>query len=75
MLYLTVGVLVLIAAGWVFGGIAQDVAAGDPLTVVELRVGRWLHDRATPLLTAFCRGISGLASGWTVTGISLATAA
>lgn len=37
-LHLTVGALVLIGAGWLFGGIAEDVVSGDPLTMVDAQV-------------------------------------
>jgi undecaprenyl-diphosphatase len=62
-LWLTIGVLVILAAGWVFGGIAQDVIAGDPLTVIDRHVAVWLHRHATPALTAVMKCITVLGSG------------
>ena len=50
-LHLTVGALILIGAGWLFGGVAQDVVSGDPLTVVDGQVAAWFHARAVPTLT------------------------
>lgn len=50
-LQLTIGALILIGASWLFGGIAEDVVSGDPLTLVDLRVTQWFHEHATPLLT------------------------
>lgn len=50
-LNLTLGALVLIGAGWLFGGIAEDVATGDLLTVIDVRVADWFHGHATPALT------------------------
>ena len=50
-LNLTLGALLLIGASWLFGGIAEDVMTGDPLTVVDVRVAEWFHARATPVLT------------------------
>lgn len=50
-LQLTIGALILIGASWLFGGIAEDVVTGDPLTLVDLRVAQWFHDHATPFLT------------------------
>lgn len=50
-LQLTVGALILIGASWLFGGIAEDVVSGDPLTLVDLRVAQWFHEHATPFLT------------------------
>jgi len=34
-LQLTLGALVLVGFSWLFGGIAEDVVTGDPLTVVD----------------------------------------
>ena len=50
-LNLTLGALVLIGASWLFGGIAEDVATGDPLTMIDVRVANWFHGHATPVLT------------------------
>lgn len=50
-LELTTGALVLIGASWLFGGIAEDVVHGDPLTQVDVQVAQWFHDHATPLVT------------------------
>ncbi len=50
-LHLTLGALVLIAASWLFGGIAEDVVSGDPLTLVDVQVSNWFHAHSTPILT------------------------
>lgn len=50
-LQLTTGALILIGASWLFGGIAEDVVTGDPLTIVDWRVAQWFHAHSTPLLT------------------------
>ncbi|MEO6959135.1 MAG: bifunctional DedA family/phosphatase PAP2 family protein [Burkholderiaceae bacterium] len=50
-LQLTLGALIMIGAGWLFGGISEDVIHGDPLTVVDVHVAQWLHEHMTPLLT------------------------
>ena len=50
-LQLTLSALVLIGASWLFGGIAEDVATGDPLTLVDVLVANWLHVHATPAMT------------------------
>lgn len=42
-LHLTVGALLLIAATWLFGAIAEDVVTGEPLTLVDVRFSAWLH--------------------------------
>lgn len=50
-LQLTVGALVLTGFSWLFGGIAQDVVYGDPLTIVDQQVAAWFHGHAVPALT------------------------
>ena len=69
-LHLTVGVLLLIGASWLFGGIAQDVVAGEPLTVIDKNVADWFHERRTPGLTTTMQFVSGLASAAWVTGVA-----
>lgn len=50
-LQLTMGALVLIGASWLFGGIAEDVVSGDPLTIVDLQIAQWFRVHSTPALT------------------------
>lgn len=50
-LYLTLCLLVLLAAVWLFGAIAEDVATSEPLTIVDLRFSNWLHAHSVPWLT------------------------
>ena len=73
-LFLTVAALVIVAATWVFGGIAQDVVAGDPLTVVDRRLALWLHGHTTPPLTTVMFVISSFASPVAVGAISVLVA-
>ncbi len=73
-LHLTIGVLFIIGATWLFGGIAQDVIAGDPLTLIDKNVAEWFHQRQTPGLTSAMQLISGLASPTWVTGVAIITA-
>jgi len=68
---LTIGAIILIGAGWIFGGIAEDVVTGDPLTVVDRDIAVWLHRHATPALTEAMKLISLLAWWPVVTGICL----
>jgi len=58
----------LIGASWLFGGIAEDVLAGDPLTVIDVRVAEWFHTRAIPVLTQCMLVITNLQGP---TGISI----
>ncbi len=73
-LRLTVGALVLIGASWLFGGIAEDVITNDPLTIFDANVAAWLHEHATPTLTAVMVFISFLGSTLFVSGVVFATA-
>lgn len=73
-LHLTLGLVLLVGAFWLFGGIAQDVVAGDPLTVVDKQVADWFHARRTPGLTTTMQIVSGLASSAWVTGAGVVTA-
>jgi undecaprenyl-diphosphatase len=50
-LHLTVGVVLMLVAAWVFGGIAEDVATGDPITLLDVQLAQWLHDHARPSVT------------------------
>jgi membrane protein DedA with SNARE-associated domain/membrane-associated phospholipid phosphatase len=73
-LHLTIGVLLLIGASWLFGGIAQDVVASDPLTVIDKNVADWFHERRTPGLTTTMQLVTDLASPAWVTGVVMVTA-
>ena len=50
-LELTLGALVLLGAGWLFGGITEDVVSGDPLTDVDVVVANWFDANSTQALT------------------------
>jgi len=50
---LTLGVLLLIGATWLFGGVAEDIVAGDPLIEVDAQITHWLHAHATPGVTRY----------------------
>ena len=71
-LHLTIGILIFIGASWLFGGIAQDVVAGDPLTIIDKNLALWFHQRQTSGLTTVMQIISSLASIRWVTGLALA---
>ena len=72
-LHLTIGVLLLIGAAWLFGSIAEDVMTGDPLTVTDQHVAEWFHQRATPGLTAAMQVITDFASPLWVTCVAVMT--
>jgi undecaprenyl-diphosphatase len=65
-LELTIGVLLFIAAAWIFGGIADDVVDGAPLTLLDVEIATWMHEHQLPALTAFMAAVSYLHS-WPLT--------
>jgi membrane protein DedA with SNARE-associated domain/membrane-associated phospholipid phosphatase len=69
-LQMTIGLLCFIGASWLFGGIAEDVLHGDPLTVIDKDVALWLHERTTPGMRALMQIITDLASSVWVTVVS-----
>lgn len=52
-LHLTLGALLMVVAGWVFGGIADAVAGADTITLIDVDIAQWLHTHANPALTKF----------------------
>ena len=64
-LHLTLGVALLLVAAWIFGAIAEDVVTGATITLVDVRLAHWFHDRATPgftramLVVTHWNGIAG----------------
>lgn len=67
-LQLTIGLLFLVGAAWLFGGIAEDVVHGDPLTVFDKRVAIWLHHRTTHRMLSVMHALTALGSGVVVAG-------
>lgn len=57
-LRLTLGVVMVIGAAWLFGGVAEDVIHRDPLTRVDAVLAQWLQDHAAATLTALALGVS-----------------
>ena len=50
-LHLTFGVLLLVLAGGLFAGIAEDVVTADRITVLDLHIAQWFRAHATPAAT------------------------
>ena len=73
---LGLGIFVLVAAGWLFGAIAEDVVNRDaPLSTLDLDVAAWLHARTTPTGTALMFALSDVGAPLSVIAITLLTAA
>ena len=73
-LHLTVGALIILAAGWSFGGVVEDLLTGDPLISIDVLVAAWFHECATPRVTNVAILITSLGSPPFLGGASLATA-
>lgn len=69
--YLTVGIVMLAGAVWIFGGIAEDVLTNDPLVLIDKWLAEWFRVHATPQFTQSMRWVSALASTATVVTLSL----
>jgi undecaprenyl-diphosphatase len=54
-LHLTVGLLLILAAGWWFGDIAEDMSRDAATRLLDERVTSWFHEQATPTLTQITR--------------------
>lgn len=62
------GVVVLIAAGWLFGEIAEDVIEGDPLVLVDVVIANWFHAHLFHPVTQAMLAVSTFNG---ITGISI----
>jgi membrane-associated phospholipid phosphatase len=74
-LHLTVGILLMVAAAWLFGSIAEDVMTADEITIVDVQVAQWFHSHASPSLTRFMLFVTNIHGilGITVFSILFAT--
>ena len=55
-----IGLFGLIAASGLFVAIAEDVATGDPLILVDLMVLQWFHAHTYPAITSWMRWLSDM---------------
>jgi membrane-associated phospholipid phosphatase len=74
-LHLTIGSAALIGSAWLFGGVAEDLITGDPLTLVDVFISEWFRVHATPSLTAGMTLVSSFVSTAAVLGLCTAAAA
>jgi len=61
-LSLTIGLAALVAAGWAFGALTQDVVAGDEAARFDRPVLDWFVAHREPWLTNVLRGVTVLGS-------------
>ncbi len=73
-LHLTIGLIVSIAALWLFGGVTEDVIHHDPLTQFDIALLEWFHSHSTPHVTKLFAGISLLGSALVLTTVGLLVA-
>lgn len=52
-LHLTAGVVLMLVAAWLFGGIAEDVVNHASITLLDVRLAHWFHQHATASMTRF----------------------
>lgn len=57
-LHLTIGLFVIVAAGWWFGDIAEDMSGNAATRALDDNIKAWFVVHATPLLTAIARVIT-----------------
>ena len=74
-LYFTVALLVVMAAAWAFGAIAEEVATSAWLTVIDYRVSTWVESHRTAPLTTMMLVITHLHETVYVTIMTLAVCA
>lgn len=74
-LHLTIGVLIIVLAGWWFGDIAEDLGPNEPLVLLDQRIALWFHQHATPAITHVAKAITFLGSVAWLTMVSLGVAA
>ena len=69
-----IGIVVLVGAAWLFGGIAEDVVTGDPLVLVDGFISEWFRSHASPRFAIGMHFASALGSGITVSILSVLAA-
>jgi membrane-associated phospholipid phosphatase len=74
-LYLTLAILLLLAASWLFVVIAKDVVTGAQITVIDVRFSAWLEAHPVPLVVLLMRLVSELHSNWVIGIMTLALSA
>lgn len=59
-LQLTLGVLIVVGASWIFGSIADEVLEQEEFVAIDKQISQWLNGLATPRLTEIMLKISDL---------------
>lgn len=74
-LHFTIGLCVILAAGWYFATLAEDVTHNDPIVQTDLAIASWFHERTTPARVTAARAVSFCGSPGFVTVATLAAVA
>jgi undecaprenyl-diphosphatase len=74
-LHLTLGLLLSLAAIWLFGGITEDVIHHDPLTNFDLTLAAWLRAHSTPAGDRVAVAVSLVGSPVVMSTLAIAGAA
>ena len=61
-LHFTIGAIVFVGAGWLFGGMAEDVITRDRLVRIDEFISEWFRSHATPRFTVGAQIVSAFAS-------------
>lgn len=69
-LHLTIGVLVVLLAGYWFGEIAERRSPNDALVLVDQHLALWFNQHATPAITCAAKAITFLGSVACLTTVS-----
>jgi membrane-associated phospholipid phosphatase len=69
-LHLTVGLLIILTAGWWFADIAEDMSRNAATRLLDEHVTSWFHQHPKPALTQIARGVTFFGSVGFVTGAS-----
>jgi membrane-associated phospholipid phosphatase len=69
-LHLTIRLLVILAAGWWFADIAEDMSRNAATRLFDERVASWFHEHATPASTQIARFVTFFGSVGFVAGAS-----
>lgn len=73
-LHLTIGLLVILLAGWCFNEIVEGLSGNSPSINLDHRVSIWFEDHATPVATQIARTITFFGSVGFVSVLSLCLA-
>ncbi len=74
-LHLTVGLVALAAMTWLFGGVAQDIFAQDPLVKIDRLVAAFVAGHHTPALNSVTAAAAFLGGAWAMLAVTALTAA